>query len=475
MRRRAIAALSLGSAAAILCAATVTAWPVHGLPSVAMKPTRPTKAASAAPMRRIGHARPGFGARLGDSIVTSGNWAGYDVTGSGFASVSASWVQPAVQADDSSDSLASFWVGLDGDGSNTVEQIGTQAENDYGSVSYEAWWEMYDNGANPEVPIPAMLISPGDEMAASVTTDGDGDFTLSMTDQTTGAFFSTTQYSSDAPDVSAEVVAEAPTDAASGAEDPLANFGTVDFLGCAINGLAISDFAWNQIDMADEDSGATLASTSALGSGGSSFAVATGAVAPTPPAASTLPVTTVTGADASWHDSPVTLSFTATDAGGPGVGYTEYSIDGGSWTQGTSLTIAAPADHANDGTHTIRYSSTDIDGNAEPIQTCRVRIDTLGPVCAAKNATVKHGKKCRLYFKVHDALSPEVTNVLTITTRSGVVKRRWSWGYGENLAGWWWTPYTCQLPRGTYDIRVYGKDLAGNSQSVVGKARLRVT
>lgn len=230
-----------------------------------------------------------------------------------------------------------------------------------------------------------MVVSPGDEMSANVTTDGDGDFTLSMTDQTTGAFFTTTQYSSDAPDVSAEVVAEAPTYASSGAESSLADFGTVDFLGCAINGLPISDFAWNQIDMADQDSGATLASTSALGSNGSSFAVATGAVAPTPPAASTSPVTTVAGADASWHNSAVTLTFTATDPGGPGVSQTDYSIDGGSWTVGKSLTIAAPADHANDGTHTIRYSSTDVDGNAELIQTCQVRIDTLGPVCAAKS------------------------------------------------------------------------------------------
>lgn len=99
MRRRAVVSLLLGLAAAILCAAMVTARPVHALPSVAMRPTRAAKATSAAPIHRIGHARPGFGARLGDSLVTSGNWAGYDVTGSGFSSVSASWVQPTVQAD----------------------------------------------------------------------------------------------------------------------------------------------------------------------------------------------------------------------------------------------------------------------------------------------------------------------------------------------------------------------------------------
>lgn len=194
-------------------------------------------------------------------------------------------------------------------------------------------------------------------------------------------------------------------------------------------------------------------------------------VAPAP----TPPTTTVSGADSSWHNCPVTLTFTATDPGGVGVECTDYSVDGGSWTVGGSVTIPARANHSNDGAHTIRYSSTDNDGNVEPIQTCQVKIDTLGPVCAARNVTVKHDKACRLDFKVHDALSSKVTNVLTITTKSGHVKKRWSWGYGENFAGWWWTPYTCRLPRGTYYIRVYGKDLAGNAQSVVGKARLRVT
>ena len=203
------------------------------------------------------------------------------------------------------------------------------------------------------------------------------------------------------------------------------------------------------------------------------------APAPTPtptalPASPAPPVTNVTGADSNWHRSPVTLSFTATDSGGPGVSYTDYSLDGGAWIVGTSVTIPGPANHSDDGVHTIRYSSTDSAGSIEPIKSCEVKIDTLGPVCAAKNVAVKHDKACRLDFKVHDRLSPKVTSVVEITTRSGAVKRRWSWGYGQNFSGWWWTPYHCTLPRGRYLIHVYGEDLAGNAQSVVGKAYLHV-
>ena len=58
---------------------------------------------------------------------TSGNWAGYSATGATFTSVSASWVQPSVSCT-SSTAYSSFWIGLDGDGSNSVEQTGSEAD-----------------------------------------------------------------------------------------------------------------------------------------------------------------------------------------------------------------------------------------------------------------------------------------------------------------------------------------------------------
>ena len=100
--------------------------------------------------------------------------------------------------------------------------------------------------------------------------------------------------------------------------------------------------------------------------------------------------------------------------------------------------------------------------------------DTIGPECAAKNVTVKRGKVCKVFLRVHDDRSAQVKMNLVITTRSGVVKKRWSSDYVENYDGWWSRKYTCRLAKGTYLIGVTGEDLAGNSASVVGRATLKV-
>ena len=191
-----------------------------------------------APIRRVS----GLGTRaalFGGSLVYAENWAGYAATGGGLTSVTASWTQPAVQADSSSESDAAFWVGLDGDGSNSVEQIGTEGYSQGGSVGYDAWYEMYP--ADMRI-IGNVTVSPGDVITASVTSDGSGDFSLTLTDTTTGESFTTDQYSASAQGYSAEVIAEASSESSSGNLIPLADFGTVDFTGCAFNAQPISAF-----------------------------------------------------------------------------------------------------------------------------------------------------------------------------------------------------------------------------------------
>lgn len=100
--------------------------------------------------------------------------------------------------------------------------------------------------------------------------------------------------------------------------------------------------------------------------------------------------------------------------------------------------------------------------------------DAAGPVCAAKNVTVRHDKACRIHFQVYDSLSSEVARRLVITGKAGVVMKRWSWTYAKTSTKWSSVQYTCRLRRGTYCITATGWDKAGNPASVVGRAKLVV-
>jgi len=194
---------------------------------------------------------------------TSSNWSGYSAINGRYTSVSANWTQPTASCT-SATTYSSFWIGLDGDGSNTVEQTGTSADCSGGAPRYYAWYEMY-----PKFPTNLSLtIRPGDSISASVTTDGSGSFTLTIRDNSTGQTFTTTQRQRKARLASAEAIAEAPS--SSGGVLPLTNFGTANFSAVTVNGQSIGAFNPDKIDMV---SGSTVkAQTSAL-SGGSSFSV----------------------------------------------------------------------------------------------------------------------------------------------------------------------------------------------------------
>jgi Peptidase A4 family len=198
------------------------------------------------------------------SHSASTNWSGYSAINGRYTSVSANWTQPAASCT-SQATYSSFWVGLDGDGSNTVEQTGTSADCSGGAPRYYAWFEMY-----PKFPVNLSLaIRPGDSMSGSVTTSGNGRFTLAIRNNSTGGTFTTTQTLKRARLASAEAIAEAPS--SSGGVLPLTNFGTVSFSAVTVNGQAIGAFNPDRIDMVSN--GVTKAATSAL-SGGTNFSVA---------------------------------------------------------------------------------------------------------------------------------------------------------------------------------------------------------
>ena len=94
---------------------------------------------------------------------------------------------------------------------------------------------------------------------------------------------------------------------------------------------------------------------------------------------STPPTTTQTGADDLWHNHAVTVTFSAVDnPGGYGVDITEYRVDTGAWTKGTSVTLSTNGDH------TLSYRSTDVVGNVEDARVCHVKLDFDAPLTSLR-------------------------------------------------------------------------------------------
>jgi len=215
-------------------------------------------------------------------IVNSLNWSGYAVTGApgSVTNAKGSWIVPSIQgACGASNQYASFWVGIDGFNSNTVEQIGVDADCQTGVPTYYAWFELYPH---PFFIINGFTISPGNTVSAEVQYDGGGRFTLSITNVTTGQSFSTSAKVHSAQRSSAEWIAEAPS-GASGVL-PLADFGTASYgfdttavsstCDATVNGTTggIGGFGASiqQITMVS-NSGRIKAQPSSLSSDGASF------------------------------------------------------------------------------------------------------------------------------------------------------------------------------------------------------------
>lgn len=255
---------------------------------------------------------------------SSANWSGYAVTGNkgSVTSVSGSWTVPGVTWADPTTSTtteyAAFWVGIDGYSSSTVEQTGIMANTTTTGTQWIAWFEfypgpMYELVTSSGSPVP---ISPGDVITASVTSASGGGssggghggghgghggsnslttssvyskpitnglitnsksgnahnigggggsaFTVTITDNTQGWTFSTTQALSGAARSSAEWIVETPT--VSGSLASLPNFGTVTFSDCTatVSGSVVGSGSGSSITMVGN--GAIMAMPSAISS-----------------------------------------------------------------------------------------------------------------------------------------------------------------------------------------------------------------
>jgi hypothetical protein len=170
---------------------------------------------------------------------TSNNWAGFAITGpvGSVSDVKGSWIVPSVTAcSPGENSFSSFWVGIDGYSSGTVEQIGSDSDCLRGVATYFAWWYWWEFYPQKYYVIRSLTPTPGHILSAEVKYDPSKDtFTVSINDMSTHASFNTTfQDKHHAQRSSAEWITEGPL------TEPLTRFTT--------NGLSRSNSSFYGVD-----------------------------------------------------------------------------------------------------------------------------------------------------------------------------------------------------------------------------------
>ncbi len=244
--RQLIARLGTLAAGATLAAGLVVSVPA-------------TAVAAGSPFAPASHPATGRAARHAGFNINGYNWGGYAATGSGFTSVTATWVEPTATCNSTAD-LYAPWVGIDGYSSSTVEQTGVATDCSSGHAVYQAWYEMY-----PAAPVylstSSYPVAPGNSITASVTYAGSSNYTLKLVNNSRGWTYTTTKKLSSARRYSAEVIIESPTGA-------YPRFGTISFTNAKINGANLSSFSPVALD--PSSGGIYEARTNAI-TGGTAF------------------------------------------------------------------------------------------------------------------------------------------------------------------------------------------------------------
>ena len=192
---------------------------------------------------------------------SGGNWGGYVSFGS-FTTATASWTEPSVSCTSTNDLFAP-WVGIDGDGSSTVEQTGVATDCSSGHPVYQAWYEMY-----PAAPVyystSSAPVAAGDKISATVTRTGTNTYRLDISDTTKG-WTKTITKSLTSKHASAEAIIESPTDSYPSIS------GGISFTGVKFNGTNLASTSPSALNA--DDRGTNTWIPGAIGSDGQSFTI----------------------------------------------------------------------------------------------------------------------------------------------------------------------------------------------------------
>jgi hypothetical protein len=171
---------------------------------------------------------------------SSTNWSGYILPGApeAYIAITGCWNVPAVTAAAGEPTYSSAWIGIDGVNDNDLIQTGTEQDWSGGSAQYSAWWEILP--ADPTATPFTMTIHAGDAVCAAITQGPGGNWTISLTDETTHAISSTSQAYAGPAD-SAEWIMERPVlcdnpSCSLNHLSTLADYGQTTFLPDSLNG-----------------------------------------------------------------------------------------------------------------------------------------------------------------------------------------------------------------------------------------------
>ena len=209
----------------------------------------------------------------GASPTLSNNWSGLVDAGSGatFTSIQGDWVVPRVPAS-SRDEASGTWIGIDGDGVQSLIQTGTAQNSgpDFGGTQYSAWFQLLPGApqviGNTSGPAP---IQPGDVMAASIFEDSPGEWTIDLNDIAQGWSFSQ-QFSYVTPGTTAEWIEEATT--VDGSVAAMPDYGSTTFTDLGAGGPGFSSATLYPLYM-DSPSGAVISYPAGFNASADSFSL----------------------------------------------------------------------------------------------------------------------------------------------------------------------------------------------------------
>ena len=184
--------------------------------------------------------------------------------------------------------------------------------------------------------------------------------------------------------------------------------GSLDVSGIAATHHRVDDGPWQtgtSVEVTgDGEHTVSYFSTDNAGNDEAVRTSATLTIAATPPGASS------DDAPAGWVNHAVTVTLTP----GARALRTTWELDGGASQTGTTVAVAAPADHSTDGVHLVTYRSWALGDVAEPTRAATVRIDTTAPQTGADAPAGWHSGAVTLTLSPADAMSGVAGTVWTL-------------------------------------------------------------